>query len=250
MTQRIQNQYDQLKAVNRGLKAFAFSAAHDLRKPLHHINGYVNLLLKREQGKLDEKSRHYLRVISKSALNMNQLISDLLILSYADKAEIKKEHINMDTLVNEVQNELTTDEASRRLVWSIHSLPDALGNANLLQQVWKNLISNAVKFTSTIENVHIEIGILTKSNLKKNKQEKDVTTYFIRDNGVGFDPVHLNKLFQPFQRLHGENEFPGNGIGLSIVKRIIDRHGGKVWAESRPNRCTSFYFTLKKTKAT
>ncbi len=249
MAQHIQNQYDQLKAINRELKAFTFSAAHDLRAPLHHINGYVDLLLKREQGKLDEKSRHYLSVISKAALNMNQLINDLLSLSYADKAEIKKEHIKMNTIVNEVQNELTIDEASRRLEWSIHSLPDALGDANLLRQVWKNILSNAVKFTSTIENANIEIGILTKSNLK-DKQEKDVITYSIRDNGVGFDSVYMNKLFKPFQRLHRKDEFPGNGIGLSIVKRIIDRHGGKVWAEAGSNCGASFYFTLKKAKAT
>lgn len=242
---------DHLRYANKELEAFTFSAAHDLRKPLLHITGFVKLLLKREQQHLDDKSLHYLSVISKSAQDMNQLIDDLLRLSYVGKADTQegcREIIKMNSLVQNVREELTMVWANRRLVWLVHPMPDALGDINLIRQVWMNLLSNAVKFTSTVQSAHIEIGYLNKPN-PNNEHEKDVITYFIRDNGVGFDPAYMDKLFKPFQRLHGKTEFPGNGIGLSIVQRILVMHGENVWAEGQPNRGATFYFTLQKTYA-
>lgn len=248
MAQRIQGRNGQLKSVKREVEAFNAAVAHDLRAPLRHIEGYVNLLLKKEQEKLDEESQNYLSKISKTATGMNRLIDSLLSLFDIERAEIKRECIKMNSLVTEIKNELTAHEDIRSLKWRVHFLPDALGDINLIRQVWRNILSNALKFTANIENTFIEIGIIAESN-PENTKDKDVITYFIRDNGVGFDPNYISKLFQPCQRLHAKSEFPGNGIGLSIVKHIIDRHGGEIWAEGATNKGASFFFTLQKAKA-
>lgn len=230
----------ELTESNKELDAFSYSVSHDLRAPLRHVGGFVQLLLKREQGRMDATSVRYLAAISESSIRMGQLIDDLLVLSRTGRTEVHLCKVDSSAVVREVLKELSPETEPLRITWKIGELPFVEADRGLLRQVWDNLIGNAIKYSSHCENALIEIGTIHEEN----EVGAEGITFFIRDNGVGFDPQYTHKLFGVFQRLHRDDEFEGTGIGLAIVQRIIHRHGGRVWAEGKVGSGATFYFTL------
>jgi len=235
LEQRVIERTAQLEAANQELEAFSYSVSHDLRAPLRHINGFVEMLKSHMGAQLDEKSRQYMNTIMNSAKRMGDLIDDLLSFSKMGRAEMRMGKVNFDRLVGEVVKEMQHDLEGREVVWNIEGFSPAYGDAPMLHQVWFNLIGNAVKYSRPRAPAVIEIG---------SKQEETETVYFVRDNGVGFDPKYAGKLFSVFQRLHNSEEFEGTGIGLANVRRIINRHGGRTWAEGRVDGGAVIYFSL------
>ena len=225
----------ELEGANKELESFSYSVSHDLRAPLRHIVGFAQLL-HRNAPSIDEKSLHYLKTILESANRMNSLIDDLLGFSRMGRAELQETRVNLEQLIQEVLKDLRPDTNGRAIVWKIDPLPEVKGDASMLRLVFMNLISNAVKFTRTRREAKIEIG-----STDHNGSE---TVIFVRDNGVGFDMQYGDKLFGVFQRLHRAEEFEGTGIGLANIRRIIHRHGGRVWAEGYVDGGASFYFSL------
>ncbi len=226
-----------LEESNAELESFAYSVSHDLRAPLRHISGFVNMLQKRESGRLDEKSAHFLQVIAQATTRMGQLIDDLLSFSRTGRQELFTQPVDVNKLVSEARQELALVTENRNIAWKIDTLPTVTADAALLRQVWANLLENAIKYTAPREEAHIEIGVLPPD-------ENDEITFFVRDNGVGFDDRYVDKLFGVFQRLHRDDEFDGTGIGLATVRRIISRHNGRAWAEGKVGEGATFYFTL------
>lgn len=237
LEQRVIERTSQLEAANRELESFSYSVSHDLRAPLRHINGYVDLLNKRFKDQLPEKAQHYLETITEASKQMGQLIEDLLHFSRTGKQEMRREYFIMNELVDEVIESVKPDIEHRKVDWHIMKLPKVNGDYSLLKQVWVNLISNALKFSRDRDVIEISIGY---------KEEKGNYTFYIKDNGVGFDMKYVNKLFGVFERLHSQNEFEGTGIGLANVQRIIHKHNGMVWAEGELNKGATFYFYLPK----
>jgi PAS domain S-box-containing protein len=246
LEQRVVERTAQLETANKELGAFSYSVSHDLRAPLRHIDGFVQLFLKREEGKLDSTSLRYLNAIAESSDKMGRLIDALLALSRTGQTEMQIRPVDLNEMVKKVRQELAPVLEKRHIAWEIGPLPVVEGDPALLRQVWANLLSNAVKFTAPRSGARIEIGT-TQHGAGDTGKEGEVTL-FVRDNGVGFDPQYVHKLFGVFQRLHLEDEFEGTGIGLATVRRIIHRHGGRVWAESELDRGATFYFTLRETK--
>ncbi|MBI4948704.1 MAG: hypothetical protein HY955_00985 [Deltaproteobacteria bacterium] len=237
MNKVLEKRTEELEAANKELEAFSYSAAHDLRAPLRSIESFAQILEKRYSGKLDEDGRDFLNIIRGSSKKMRQLIDDLLELSKAGRHEIKSLEVDMGELAKSVIQDLTAHASDLRMEFNVKALPPALAERVLIRQVFLNLLSNAVKFTRPVENAVIEVGGESKEN---------ENIYYVRDNGVGFDPKHLNKIFGVFQRLHDSAEFEGTGVGLAIVQRIIQRHGGRVWAEGKVDEGATFYFTIPK----
>jgi PAS domain S-box-containing protein len=235
LEQRVVERTAQLEAANKELEAFAYSVSHDLRAPLRHIDGFLELLKQRMTGALDERSQHYMVTISDSARRMGQLIDDLLAFSRMGRNEMVKMPVDLGALVQDIIRELAPETQGRAIHWRIAPLPTVSGDRAMLRLVLVNLLSNALKFTRGRPQVDIEIGCQAG--------EKE-TIVFIRDNGVGFDMAYADKLFGVFQRLHRVEEFEGTGIGLANVRRIIQRHGGRTWAEGEVNRGATFYFSL------
>lgn len=233
----LKNQVEQLAATNRELEAFTYSVSHDLRAPLRHIIGFVDLLNAKSMGSLDEKSRHYLQVITEAAKKMGSLIDDLLAFSRMGRSEMMKTRVDLQLMVQEIAGELAEEAKGRDIAWEIKPLPAVIGDSAMLRQVMVNLIANALKFTRPRPLAKISIGALEQEN---------ETLFYVRDNGVGFDAAYVNKLFGLFQRLHGAEEFEGTGVGLAIVQRIITRHGGRVWAEGEVDGGATFWFSLPK----
>jgi PAS domain S-box-containing protein len=225
-----------LASKNEELEAFTYSVSHDLRSPLRHIDGFANILLKRCKSKLDEKELIYFNNIIKSALQMNDLIDGLLVYSKMGSTGIKKTTINMKIILDKVIPIFVLDIKKQNISLIVDDMPDAFVDAFLMTQVWENLISNAIKFSSNTKNPKIHIGyeIDTEENI----------IYFIKDNGAGFDQKYVDKAFGVFQRLHSVNEFPGTGIGLATTKLIIMKHDGVIWAEGMVNRGASFFLKL------
>jgi PAS domain S-box-containing protein len=231
----LEKQAAQLQAANKELEAFAYSVSHDLRAPLRAIDGYTRILVEDYEANLDAEGKRVCGVISGEARRMGQLIDDLLAFSRLGRKEIYSSNIDMKALVVSVLNELLKDEDRARIDFHIARLPSTSADSSLMRQVWVNLISNSIKFTSKKERATIEVG---------GKSDKDEIIYYVRDSGAGFDMEYSNKLFGVFQRLHGESEFEGTGVGLAIVQRIIRRHGGRVWAEGEVDKGATFYFAL------
>jgi light-regulated signal transduction histidine kinase (bacteriophytochrome) len=236
LEQRVANRTAELEAANKELEAFAYSVSHDLRAPLRHIDGFVRLLGDRLEDAADEKTRHYMAVITESARRMGRLIDDLLSFSRMGRAEVAQEPVELCGVVREVIQELSPETAGRAVQWRVAELPAVTGDRALLQAVFVNLLANALKFTRPRKNAEIEIGW--------ELDELDEIVVFVRDNGVGFDPAYAGKLFGVFQRLHRTEEFEGTGIGLANVRRIIARHGGRTWAEGQVDQGATFYFSL------
>jgi len=226
----------ELIAANQELEAFTYSAAHDLRAPLRHIHGFANFLQQTWYDKLDDEGRHFLDKILNSSKEMGQLLDDLLNFSRLGRIEVDRQQVSLSQVVRRVQQELQPDEAGRTVTWEIGDLPEVDGDQSLLHQVMVNLLSNAVKYSRRSVNPHIVVGSLNG--------EGSSVTVFVRDNGTGFEMQYVDKLFRVFQRLHRAEDFEGAGIGLAIVRRVIERHGGRVWAEGAPEQGATFYFSL------
>jgi PAS domain S-box-containing protein len=234
-----QKRADELVIANKELEMFSYSVSHDLRAPLRHINGYVDLLLNRFYDSLPEKARHYLDTIADSSRQMGTLIDDLLQFSRIGRQEMRLADFDMNIVINEVLVSIKQDNQERNIEWHIAKLPRVYADKAMLQLVWTNLLINAVKFTSTREKAIIEINVL---------DENDEHVFSVHDNGVGFDMQYSHKLFGVFQRLHSTTEFEGTGIGLANVQHIISRHSGRIWAEAEPDKGATFYFSLPKDK--
>ena len=230
----------QLEEANKELEAFSYSVSHDLRAPLRHIDGFVRMLVKQSGPQLDDRGKRYLDIIADSAQRMGTLIDDLLIFSRMSRAELRRTRVSTDSLVHEAVQGLQTEINERHINWKIAALPEVEADPAMLQQVWVNLISNAVKYTRPRDPAKIEIGCDETGN------GHGEYVFYVHDNGVGFDMQYAHKLFGVFQRLHRTEEFEGTGIGLANVSRIVHRHGGRVWAESRPDAGATFYFSLPK----
>ncbi|MBV8878869.1 MAG: MEDS domain-containing protein [Planctomycetaceae bacterium] len=237
---------EQLAAINEGLErtvrertaeleAFSYSVSHDLRAPLRAVDGFARILVEDHARDLSADARHRLDQILAGTKRMDLLIEDLLAFSHAARTVLKPERVDMEALARGVVDELVAAEPKRSVTVSVAALPDALGDASLLRQVWTNLIGNAFKYSGKRADARVEIGGGTEGSERR---------YWIRDNGVGFDMAHAGRLFETFERLHGRNEFEGTGIGLSLVKRIIARHGGRIQAEGAVGQGATFTFTL------
>ncbi|HTR44953.1 MAG TPA: ATP-binding protein [Thermodesulfovibrionales bacterium] len=229
----------ELEAANKELEGFSYSVSHDLRAPLRHMAGFMELLRKKEWSRLDETSRRYVTVITEASKKMGRLIDDLLSFSRIGRSEMHMAAVDFGTLVRETVEEVQHDAEGREVSWTIGELPDVKGDAALLRLMLVNLFSNALKFTRTRTRAEIEMGCT---------RVQDEHVFFIRDNGVGFDAKYSGKLFGVFQRLHRQDEFEGTGIGLANVQRIVSRHGGRIWAEGTVGQGATFYFTLSGTK--
>jgi PAS domain S-box-containing protein len=234
----LQSNVQQLELINKELESFSYSVSHDLRAPLRALSGYSQMLEEDYGATLDEEARRLLRNIKANALRMGTLIDDLLAFSRLGRKEIQRSQVDVEKMVRNVVMETVKQNGHHAKVTTKPLLP-AAADYTLLQQVWVNLISNAVKYSSKKPNPEIEIGA---------NDSGDEITYYVKDNGSGFDMKYADKLFGVFQRLHSPSEFEGTGVGLAIVQRIITKHGGRVWAEAKRNEGATFYFTIPKTQ--
>jgi PAS domain S-box-containing protein len=232
---RVEKRTAQLEAANKELEAFSYSVSHDLRTPLRALDGFSKILLEEYSQTLDSEGIRLLNIITDNSRNMGELIDDLLRFSRLSRQEIKKSNTDMRTVANNVFEELTKSIDTKNIKFILNNIPSGDCDASMMRQVWRNLINNALKFTSTKPERIIEIG----SGIGNSEY-----IYYIKDNGVGFDMRYVDKLFGVFQRLHSRDEFEGTGVGLAIVQRIIHKEGGRVWAESILDDGAKFYFTL------
>ncbi len=235
LEERVLLRTSQLETANRELEAFSYSVSHDLRAPLRAIDGFAKMLLENYGPRLDAEGNRLLDVVRTNAQRMGQLIADLLSLSRAGRQEMKSVRFVMEDLVRTAWEELVAQDPEPPAELCIQALRLEYGDPALIRQVFMNLLSNALKFSSKRERRIVEVGC---------NDSGGETAYFVKDHGAGFDMRYVGKVFGVFQRLHGQAEFPGTGVGLSIVQRIVERHGGRVWAESEPGAGATFFFTL------
>jgi len=229
----------ELEGAYRELEAFSYSVSHDLRAPLRHINGFVDLLTQHAADSLGERERYYLRVIADSSQQMSALIDDLLTFSRMGRSEMQRITLSSESVVHDViKNAMEAEAKDRRIVWTIGPLPAIEADPAMMRQVWTNLIGNAMKYSRTRPTSEIEIGC---DNTAPNE-----AVFFVRDNGVGFDMQYADNLFGVFQRLHRAEDFEGTGIGLANVRRIISRQGGRTWADAHKDKGATFFFSLPK----
>ena len=233
---QLQRQMEQLTAANNELEAFSYSVSHDLRAPLRHIGGFAALLEKGAATQLDAPHRRYVRIIVDAAARMGRLVDELLAFSRMGRTEMLHSDVDLDAVIADIVGEETRSQPGREIVWKRHRLPMVAGDPAMLRVALSNLISNAVKYTATQPRAEIEIGTVQPANGEH--------VLFVRDNGVGFDMQYADKLFGVFQRLHSAEEFEGTGIGLAIVRRVVQRHGGRTWAEGAVNGGAIFYLSL------
>jgi len=231
---RIKEQAAQLEALNKELEAFSYSVSHDLRAPLRSIRGFTEVVLERYASNLDARAQEFLRRVSDSSQHMDRLIEDLLKLSRLGRAEMKKQEVEITALAGSIVAELRKAEPGREVEVVIAPDLRAYGDERLLRAALENLLRNAWKFSSKQSRARIEVGRTSEAD----------PAFFIRDNGAGFDMAYATRLFGVFQRLHTETEFPGTGIGLATVQRIMNRHGGRIWGSGKVNEGAVFYFTL------
>ena len=258
LEQRVRDRTAKLEALNQELDAFCYSTSHDLRAPLRHVQGYVDMLARETGSQFSDKGRHYMQTIADASREMGVLIDDLLAFSRMGRAEMRQTRVNLGDLLHDTQRDLEPVTRGRNIVWKILPVPEVQADPAMLKLVLANLLGNAVKFTRPRDPAVIEIGIVDAEvsgqmpevreeagGQKAPGSDDGRVIIFVRDNGVGFDPQYGHKLFGIFQRLHRKNEFEGTGIGLANVRRIIARHGGRTWAEGAVDKGATFYFTLK-----
>jgi PAS domain S-box-containing protein len=230
---------NELEAINQELEAFSYSVSHDLRAPLRSINGFSQALVEDYAGTLDTTAMDYLVRVRQGALRMGELIDDLLKLSRVTRQDMRDDKVDLSALAAESAAELRALEPQREVEFTLAAQVQVMGDPHLLRIVMDNLLGNALKYTSRMPHTHIEFGV---------RQDNGNAVYYVRDNGAGFDMRYADRLFGAFQRLHKAEDFPGNGIGLATVKRIVTRHGGRIWAESQPGQGATFYFTLARSE--
>ena len=236
LEQRVKDRTVELEQVNAELEAFTHSVSHDLRSPLRTIAGYMNMLAEDyHDSKLDAKGQKIIQTVIDTAVHMDELIDALLNFSKLGKKALEVAPLSMKQMVEDICAAISLQEKERHIKFEIEELPDASGDHLLMKQVWLNLLSNAVKYTGNKDKAVIKIGGVSVDG---------VTTYFVKDNGAGFEMEFYPKLFGIFQRLHDSKEFAGNGIGLSLARQIVKRHGGHIWAEAIPGEGAQFYFSL------
>lgn len=234
---KVEERTRQLQKANKELESFSYSVSHDLRAPLRAIEGFTSILVNDYADKLDKEAKRLGQLIQKNSHKMNELIDALLSFSRLSKAALRPTKLNMKRIVNRTYHEITDEEQQSNINFILDDLPSVKADMRLIKRVWANLISNAVKFSSKVENPEIKVGFEEKS---------DTVIYFVRDNGAGFKMRYKNKLFAIFQRLHSEKKFKGTGVGLALCKRIINAHNGDIWAESKPGEGATFYFSIPK----
>jgi light-regulated signal transduction histidine kinase (bacteriophytochrome) len=235
LERRVAERTAELTVANRELESFASSVSHDLRAPLRGIDGWTQAALEDCGPQLDDRGRTYLKRVRSETQRMAELIDGLLELSRVTRAPMKRETVDLTAMVQELEASLRAAQPERAVDFDVAPAMVAMGDAVLLRAVLQNLLGNAWKFTGKRPRARIEVGCTS---------EPGRTVYHVRDDGAGFDMRYAGKLFAPFQRLHSMEEFPGTGIGLATVQRIIHRHGGKVWAKAEVNQGATFYFTL------
>jgi two-component system, NtrC family, sensor kinase len=226
---------DELNSKNIELEAFSYSVAHDLRAPLRSIDGFSKLLLDDYAPQLDAKGQDYLQLVRESAQRMGELIDDLLLLSRVGRADLSRDRIDLSDIAKGVSEELRRKDPDRDVKWCIEEQLLVEADSGLMRVAFDNLLGNAWKFTAKVSAPRIDVGT---------RRQEGVAVFFVRDNGAGFNMEYAEKLFSPFQRLHTESEFAGTGIGLATVHRIVDRHGGRIWADGEVDRGATFYFTI------
>ncbi|WP_394003176.1 ATP-binding protein [Luteimonas sp. WGS1318] len=240
LNQQLEGKVEQVSDVNRELEAFSYSVSHDLRAPLRHIAGFADKLGRHLGDEVDEKTTHYLGVIGSSAKRMSALIDDLLVYSRLGRNAMRLQSVDLQSMVNDVRAMLDSnahsENAAHRIEWSVAPLPIVVGDENMLRQVWLNLLGNAVKYSTGSEPARIEVDC--------KRLDEGGYQFCVADNGAGFDMQYAGKLFGVFQRLHSATEFPGTGVGLASVRRVLGRHGGRIWAEAEPGNGATFHFTL------
>jgi len=239
LNRQLEGKVSQISDVNRELEAFSYSVSHDLRAPLRHISGFARKLEQHLGEHVDEKAAHYIEVISSSAQRMAQLIDDLLVFSRLGRGALRLQAVDMQTVVEESKAIIESGVHDRRIVWDLAPLPMVIGDENMLRTVWQNLLGNAVKYTSQRDTATIKVTVQQGVN--------GDYEFTVADNGAGFDMQYADKLFGVFQRLHRASEFVGNGIGLANVRRIVGRHGGRVWADAELGKGANFHFSLPAT---
>lgn len=235
LEQRVKDRTAQLEDAVKELEAFSYSVSHDLRAPLRAIDGFSNTLLKNYHDSLDERGQDYLQRVRNAAQRMGQLIDDILGLSRAGRTEMHRQQVDMSSMAQEILNELQKSEPYREAEITVKPGLTVNADTHLLRIALNNLLGNAWKFTNKRSVAKIEVGAFEQNGER---------VYYVRDNGAGFNPAYADKLFSPFQRLHSESDFPGTGIGLALVHRILRRHGGRIWPESKVEQGATFYFTL------
>ncbi len=237
LEQRVKERTAQLEAANKELEAFSYSVAHDLKAPLRAIEGFSRILVDKDSANLDMEGLRRLNIVRTNTKRMDNIINDLLAFSRLGQQQVRKSIIDLSVLTKRVFQQLLDQAPERDMQLTIKDIPPALGDPNLINQVMVNLLANAIKYTRPGKPTFIEVGGQT---------EGSETVYYVKDNGIGFDERYALKIFGVFERLHSADEYEGTGIGLAIVKRIIERHGGRVWAEGKVNEGATFYFSLPK----
>lgn len=235
LNEDLKRKNEALERMNQELEAFSYSVSHDLRSPLRSINGYASILKEEFEDHLEEEAQQLLNKIIRSALKMSNLIDSLLSLSRLGRKQIIDHSIKMNAIIKLVMREFEKIPGRENINFVVKKVPDARGDQELIKQIFINLISNAIKYSSQKNKPEIEIGAM---------DENGKTIYYVSDNGAGFNMEYQDKLFGVFQRLHSSQQFEGVGIGLAIVKRIVTRHGGDIWAEGKVDEGATFYFTL------
>jgi signal transduction histidine kinase len=235
LEQRIVERTTQLEAANKELEAFSYSVSHDLRAPLRAVDGFSKFVLEDYENKLDAEGKRLLNLIRSNIQKMDQLITDLLALSRVARSDMNFSGIDMTQMAISMFNEIAAPDVSDKMSLKVDPLPEAYADPTYIRQVWANLIANAIKFSSKEKKPSVKIC---------GRTENGFNVYYVKDNGVGFNPEYAHKLFGVFQRLHKSDDFEGTGVGLAIVQRIIHRHGGKVWAEGAEGKGATFYFSL------
>jgi hypothetical protein len=237
LTRRVRQHTAELEEANKELEAFSYSVSHDLRAPLRAVDGFTGMVLARYAEQIPPEAKRLLVQVEKSANRMAQLIEDLLRFSRLSRQPLSNRRVNISEMAADIVRELRNEAGDREVEVRIGELPDVTGDVSLLRQVFVNLLSNAFKFTRKTKAL-IEVGCETGG-------EENV--FFVRDNGAGFDMAYTQKLFTVFHRMHTEDQFEGTGVGLSIVQRIVQRHGGRVWAQAEPGKGATFHVALPKT---